>query len=142
MVPLAMSMLLGSGGGARSMSPVAGIMLFLGPALGPSLGGVLIGVWGWRAIFLVNLPIGVAAAISARRIPRMLAAGRQPAARFDVVGWILLAAGLALLLFGAGNSETGGWADTRDLDPAHRRACPPRQAMRRGGGGRRIRSSI
>ena len=109
MVPLAMSMLLGSGGGSRSMSPVAGIMLFLGPALGPSLGGVLIGVWGWRAIFLVNLPIGVAAAISARRIPRMLAVVRQPAARFDVVGWALLAAGLALLLFGAGNSETGGW---------------------------------
>ncbi|NEN06373.1 multidrug efflux MFS transporter [Diaminobutyricibacter tongyongensis] len=109
MVPLAMSMLLGSGGGARSMSPVAGIMLFLGPALGPSLGGVLIGVWGWRAIFLINIPIGVAAAISTRRIPRSLAPSRQPGTRFDIVGWLLLAAGLATLLFGAGNSETGGW---------------------------------
>ena len=117
MVPLAMSMLLGSAGGARSMSPVAGIMLFLGPALGPSLGGVLIGLWGWRAIFLVNIPIGLAAAFSVRRIPRSLAAGRQPGARFDLIGWVLLAVGLGLLLFGAGNSETGGWARAETWAP-------------------------
>ena len=36
LVPLAMSMLLGGGGSARSISPLAGIMLFLGPALGPT----------------------------------------------------------------------------------------------------------
>ena len=42
LVPLAMSMLLGrSAGGARSISPVAGILLFLGPALGPTVGGAL-----------------------------------------------------------------------------------------------------
>jgi MFS family permease len=42
LVPLAMSMLLGRGTGARrSISPLAGIMLFLGPALGPTVGGAL-----------------------------------------------------------------------------------------------------
>src|SRR5579863_5701594 len=51
LVPLAMSMLLG-GQGARSISPLAGVMLFLGPALGPTVGGVLIGAAGWRSIFL------------------------------------------------------------------------------------------
>ena len=41
--PLVMSMLLGRGtGAARSISPLAGIMLFLGPALGPTVGGALI----------------------------------------------------------------------------------------------------
>ena len=52
LVPLAMSMLLGrgpeggGGNGSRSISPLAGIMLFLGPALGPTVGGALIGVAG------------------------------------------------------------------------------------------------
>ena len=71
LVPLAMSMLLGrdqaSGAGARSISPAAGIMLFLGPALGPTVGGALIGAGGWRAIFLLNVPIGALAAAARAR---------------------------------------------------------------------------
>ena len=43
LVPLAMSMLLGKGGRARSISVTAGIMLFAAPALGPTVGGALIG---------------------------------------------------------------------------------------------------
>ena len=44
LVPLAMSMLLGRDSkGARAISPVAGMLLFLGPALGPTVGGALIG---------------------------------------------------------------------------------------------------
>ncbi len=43
LVPLAMSMLLGKPGNARSISPAAGIMLFAAPALGPVVGGLLIG---------------------------------------------------------------------------------------------------
>ncbi|MFY9672516.1 MAG: MFS transporter, partial [Trebonia sp.] len=54
LVPLAMSMLLGKGGRARSISVTAGIMLFAAPALGPTVGGALIGVGGWRLIFAVN----------------------------------------------------------------------------------------
>jgi len=36
-----------------------GILLFAGPAAGPTLGGVLIGAFGWPSIFLVNLPFGI-----------------------------------------------------------------------------------
>jgi len=77
LVPLAMSMLLGRGAsasdtgasdtgasqseGAQVISPVAGIMLFLGPALGPTVGGALIGAVGWRGIFLINVPAGALA---------------------------------------------------------------------------------
>ena len=44
-----------------------GTMSAIGTALGPSLGGLLIAVLGWRAIFLVNVPLGVLAFLLARR---------------------------------------------------------------------------
>jgi EmrB/QacA subfamily drug resistance transporter len=112
LVPLAMSMLLGrgvDGASARSISPAAGMMLFLGPALGPTVGGALIGAGGWRAIFLINVPLGVLAAAAARYIPGALAPGRQPGAQFDLPGLILLAAGLTALLFGASQGASAGW---------------------------------
>jgi EmrB/QacA subfamily drug resistance transporter len=110
LVPLALSMLLGSGDTTRSMSPLAGILLFLGPALGPSVGGGLIGTAGWRAIFLINVPLGALAALSAMRIPTALAPGRQARAGFDLPGLLLLAAGLTLLLLGTGQGGLRGWS--------------------------------
>ena len=114
LVPLAMSMLLGrgsagDGGGARSISPLAGIMLFLGPALGPTVGGALIGTVGWRGIFLVNIPAGAVAAVAVRFVPAALAPGRQPEAKFDLTGLVLLAAGLTGLLLGASQGASAGW---------------------------------
>ena len=45
-----------------------GTMSAIGTALGPSLGGVLIAGLGWRAIFLVNVPLGSLALLLAHRI--------------------------------------------------------------------------
>jgi EmrB/QacA subfamily drug resistance transporter len=109
LVPLAMSMLLGRGA-ARSMSPLAGMLLFLGPALGPTVGGALIGAAGWRWIFLINVPVGIAAALAATRIPAALAPGRDHGTRFDLPGLVLLAAGLALALLGTSQGAAHGWA--------------------------------
>jgi EmrB/QacA subfamily drug resistance transporter len=128
LVPLAMSMLLGrsasqghgpDGGrrGARSISPLAGLMLFLGPALGPTVGGALIAAAGWRAIFLINVPVGALAAVAVRFVPAALAPGRTPGARFDLPGLILLAAGLTGLLFGASQGGAAGWASAATLIP-------------------------
>jgi EmrB/QacA subfamily drug resistance transporter len=117
LVPLAMSMLLGGSGNSRSISPLAGIMLFLGPALGPTVGGALIGAGGWRAIFLVNVPLGALAAVAVRFVPAALAPGRIPGARFDLPGLILLAAGLAGLLFGASQGAASGWTSAATLAP-------------------------
>lgn len=73
-----------------------GTMSAIGTALGPSLGGVLIAALGWRAIFLVNLPLGMAAFLLAyRHLPadrRETAAGRSG---FDVTGTVFLALTLA-----------------------------------------------
>src|SRR5437764_12295559 len=110
LVPLAMSMLLGRDSrGARAISPVAGIMLFLGPALGPTVGGALIGAVGWRGIFLINVPLGALAAVAVRYVPAAMAPGRRPGARFDLPGLILLAAGLTGLLLGASQGASAGW---------------------------------
>jgi EmrB/QacA subfamily drug resistance transporter len=118
LVPLAMSMLLGRAtGAARSISPAAGIMLFLGPALGPTVGGALIGAVGWRAIFLINVPLGTLAALAVRFVPPALAPGRTPGARFDLSGLTLLAAGLTGLLFGASQGAASGWTSAVTLIP-------------------------
>jgi predicted MFS family arabinose efflux permease len=92
------------------MPPTAGMLLFLGPALGPTAGGALIGVLGWRSIFLINVPVGLAAAAAIRRIPADLAVGPADGARLDRTGLLLLATGLALLLLGTGQGGAGGWA--------------------------------
>jgi EmrB/QacA subfamily drug resistance transporter len=114
LVPLAMSMLLG-GRGAKSISPLAGIMLFLGPALGPTVGGALISAAGWRSIFLINVPVGALAALAVRSIPAPLAPGRTPGARFDLPGLILLALGLTGLLYGASQGAASGWGSAATL---------------------------
>lgn len=108
LVPLAMSMLLGRDAGSRSISPVAGILLFAGPALGPALGGVLIGAGGWRLVFVINVPIGVLAAAAAWRLP-----GADEGANggeFDLTGLVTLAGGLALLLLAATDGAGNGWS--------------------------------
>jgi EmrB/QacA subfamily drug resistance transporter len=109
LVPLAMSMLFGGSDATRSMPATAGLLLFLGPALGPSVGGALIGAVGWRSIFLVNVPFGIAAAIAVGRIPADMAAPRTERARLDLPGLLLLASGLALLLFGISQAPAAGW---------------------------------
>jgi hypothetical protein len=96
-------------GGSRSVSPLAGMLLFLGPAIGPTVGGALIGAAGWRSIFLINVPFGVLAALSVRFVPASLAPGSVPGARFDLPGLMLLAAALIALLFGAGQGTESGF---------------------------------
>ncbi|TXH32410.1 MAG: MFS transporter [Rhodospirillaceae bacterium] len=72
-----------------------GTMSAIGTSFGPSLGGLLISGFGWRAIFLVNLPLGMLNLLLAcRHLPadrREMKGGR---ARFDVIGMLLLALSL------------------------------------------------
>src|SRR5262249_34396100 len=67
-------------------------MSAIGTALGPSLGGVLIAGFGWRAIFLVNLPLGAVALLLARfPLPAEGGAPTAERAGFDHLGSLLLA---------------------------------------------------
>jgi EmrB/QacA subfamily drug resistance transporter len=73
-----------------------GTMSAIGTALGPSLGGVLIDGLGWRAIFLVTVPLGMLTFLLAHRhLPVDRRGSGTGRAGFDTVGTLLLALTLA-----------------------------------------------
>ena len=76
-------------------------------ALGPFIGGSLTELFGWRAIFLVNLPIGV---IALWATYRFVAEGRDPVPRrVDVPGQLTLIGGLFLLVLALLRGNEEGW---------------------------------
>ncbi|MFB7480155.1 MFS transporter [Streptomyces anulatus] len=78
--------------------------------LAPTLGGVLAETFGWRAVFAVNLPLGVAAWVLAVRVlPR--SPGASEAGRTDWLGSLLLMLGLGtgtLLMLRPGDAPWSG----------------------------------
>lgn len=82
----------------RIMSIVS-IPALLGPILGPVLGGIIVNGLGWRAIFLVNIPICIVAIpLGVWGIPtdKLL----EKKASLDVIGMLLLSPAFALLIYG------------------------------------------
>ena len=78
---------------ARAIGAWSGLGAVAG-ALGPLVGGVLVAAVSWRAVFLINLPLGIFIVVMAgRHVPET----RDPAAggRLDFRGVILAAVGLA-----------------------------------------------
>lgn len=77
----------------------------VGPLLGPALGGILVEYASWHWIFLINLPVGIVGAIATLMLmPNYTLQTR----RFDLSGFLLLAAGMALLTIALdGSKQTG-----------------------------------
>ncbi|MBV8526694.1 MAG: DHA2 family efflux MFS transporter permease subunit [Candidatus Dormibacteraeota bacterium] len=114
LVPVAMNMLMNPSSDARRQIPAAaGILLFLAPAAGPTVGGVLIGAFGWQSIFLINVPFGVVGVAGALRLPAGVAQVGSAGARLDVLGLALLAAGLGFAFYGSGQGPVAGWLAPR-----------------------------
>jgi EmrB/QacA subfamily drug resistance transporter len=79
-------------------------------AVGPLVGGALTSGFGWRAIFIVNLPIGIAALAITRKYVRE---SRDPQPRrIDWIGQTLLTAGLFLLVLALLRGNDVGWGST------------------------------
>ncbi|WP_198292791.1 MFS transporter [Mesorhizobium sp. STM 4661] len=73
-----------------------GTMSAIGTALGPSLGGVLIAGFDWRAIFLIAVPLGMLTFYLAHRhLPVDRVEPKADRAGFDTIGTLLLAMTLA-----------------------------------------------
>ena len=124
LVPIAMDMLFGGSAerkeGASMMptqiSPLLGLVLFLAPALGPTLGGYLVAYAGWQSIFLINVPIGFVSVLLVYHYRHELGdATADSSARFDMIGSLLISVGLVLVIYAASEGPLVGWLSPQTL---------------------------
>ena len=86
-----------------------------GAAAGVLAGGVLTSWLGWRAVFLVNVPVGLMAGLlSLRMVPRTPRAGKI-GRLLDLAGATLAVAGLVSLAYALAGAPAHGWASTQTL---------------------------
>ncbi len=90
-------------------STIVMIPTLIAPALGPVLGGLLTDTAGWRWIFFVNLPFGIAALAFGLRFLREHT--EPTAGRFDVPGFVLSGYGLAAIAYALSEGPRIGWTD-------------------------------
>ncbi len=98
------------------VSRVLIIPTVIAPAVGPVLGGYLVDQLSWRWVFFVNVPIGLAACLFGCIF---LQEHREASTgRFDLPGFLLAGAGLALIMYALSEGPTYGWASTAILGSA------------------------
>jgi EmrB/QacA subfamily drug resistance transporter len=97
------------------MMSFLGVPMMLAPALGPTIGGLLIKLVDWRLIFWINIPVGVLAVYLAWR--RMNESERVYPGRFDLVGFLTCTPGVALVIFGLTQASANGWGSWKTLIP-------------------------
>ncbi len=82
--------------------------VYVGGAVGPSLGGALTYAFGWRSVFWVNIPIGlVVLALALWKLKESAPKGAKE--RFDVPGTVTFSVGLISLLVAMTIGESVGW---------------------------------
>jgi EmrB/QacA subfamily drug resistance transporter len=117
-MPAAMTILTKKAGPHRMgrVMGILGVPLLVAPILGPILGGWLVDDVSWRWIFLINLPIGIAAIVLAQIV--LERDKPQPSHRLDWLGMALLSPGLTLLIFGLAESNgADGFGATKSWLP-------------------------
>jgi EmrB/QacA subfamily drug resistance transporter len=92
---------------------IRGAMFGVSMALGPLLGGLLTGSVGWRAIFLINVPVGlVAIALTRSFVPESRAESPR---RLDPIGQVLLTLLLGTVTYGLIEAPRSGWSSPAGL---------------------------
>ncbi|HEY1609415.1 MAG TPA: DHA2 family efflux MFS transporter permease subunit [Paraburkholderia sp.] len=108
MVPVGRLIVVRSTDKSRLMHAIATITwpAIVAPVVGPPIGGFITTYASWRWIFLLNVPVGLAALVAVRAlVPNLRAGERRP---LDVVGLVLSGATLTALLYGAEIASQAG----------------------------------
>lgn len=109
--PVAMSIITNTFTEPRERAQAVGVwgaVVGISMALGPMVGGLLVTSAGWRSIFWINIPVGIAAILlTLRFIPESKA---PRARRFDAVGQILMIVLFSSLTFGIIEAPSRGWS--------------------------------
>jgi EmrB/QacA subfamily drug resistance transporter len=88
-----------------------GATIGLAVAIGPLVGGALTTYAGWRWIFFVNVPIGVA--VVAGGLRELVESKNEEAGGFDLLGFVTLTPGLFALVIGLFEGNSWGWSSGR-----------------------------
>lgn len=89
------------------MMGVGMLITGVAPAIGPSLGGMLVSYVSWRAVFWVLMPLLAVSFVMGVATIRQV--GEPQRCSFDLVGFIMLAVGFAAFIFGANMASSAGW---------------------------------
>jgi EmrB/QacA subfamily drug resistance transporter len=114
--PVAMSIIRNVFEDPRERAQAIGIwggVIGISMALGPVVGGALVDSVSWRAVFIVNVPIGIIAIVlTALFVPESRA---EHPRRIDALGQVLVIVALATLTYGIIDAPTAGWLSAQTL---------------------------
>jgi EmrB/QacA subfamily drug resistance transporter len=117
LLPAALSILTTSYQGEQRTRALAawGAIASSGMAVGLLVGGLLTELIGWQAIFLINVPIGLAVIALAARTILPASGGRASLGALDGRGAMLLVAGLVVALYAISEANDQGWGSLATL---------------------------
>lgn len=88
---------------------LSGTTVALGTMIGPPLGGVMVGLFNWESIFLINVPIGIIAFIlGIKLLPKD---NKKHGESFDLLGGILFSISIITLFWAMLSAESMGWTN-------------------------------
>lgn len=93
------------------MMGIATLITAIAPAVGPSLGGVIVSYFGWRMIFVALLPLLILSFLfGVTSMRQVTETGRVS---FQIIDYLLLAAGFACFIFATSMASEAGWTSVR-----------------------------
>lgn len=93
---------------------IFGLGMMVGPALGPTLGGVIVDRYNWPWIFYINLPFGMLATYMTYRYVND-SASQKRSTSIDVVGMLLIALGIGSLQFVLERGQHYDWLSAQTI---------------------------